>query len=201
VKARRRLRRLVPDAELTRRRATGEPLRQLAADYGVAHTTLGRYFARPQVKTELAQARRQLRAEQAARTSEWRRLQPAVRRRADAQAAREREEHKRFQAAWAEYESHRRPPRDQYEALLNEHEAPRRPPTSADRHNPFDEIAKRVDSEASNVRVRGNPQRYLRLLLTPPGSGACCWFLAWLCGLSDLVDVASAPVVVRSLVR
>jgi hypothetical protein len=144
VKARRRLRRLVPDAELIRRRAAGEPLRQLAGDYGVAHATLGRYLARPQVKTELAQARRQLRAEQAARTSEWRRLQPEVRRRADAQAAREREQQKRFQAAWAEYRSRWRSPRDQYEVLLNEHEAPRRPPTRADRHNTFDVIAKRV---------------------------------------------------------
>jgi hypothetical protein len=144
VKARRRLRRLVPDAELIRRRAAGEPLRQLAGDYGVAHTTLGRYFARPQVKKELAQARRQLRAEQAARTSEWRRLEPEVRGRANEQAALEREEHKRFQLAWAEHRSRWRPPRDQYEALLNEHEAPRRPPTRADEHNTFDVIAKRV---------------------------------------------------------
>ena len=144
MSARRRLRRLVPDAELIRRRAAGEPFRELAADYGVAHTTVGRYFARPQVKTELAQARRQLRAEQAARTSAWRRLEPEVRRRANEQAAREREEHKRFQLAWAEHRSRWRPPRDQYETLLNEHDAPRRPPTRADEHNTFDVIAKRV---------------------------------------------------------
>jgi hypothetical protein len=135
---------LVPDAELIRRRATGEPLRQLAGDYGVAHTTLGRYFVRPQVKKELAQARRQLRAEQAARTSAWQRLEPEVRGRANEPAAREREQHKRFQLAWAERRSRWRPPRDQYEALLNEHEAPRRPPTHADEHNTFDVIAKRV---------------------------------------------------------
>jgi len=42
VKGRRRLRRLVPDAELLRRRLAGEPLRELARAYGVAHTTLGR---------------------------------------------------------------------------------------------------------------------------------------------------------------
>lgn len=144
MKGRRRLRRLAPDAELTRRRAAGEPLRQLAGDYGVAHTTLGRYFARPQVKKELAQARRQLRAEQGALASEWRRLQPEVRRRADEQAALEREQQKRFQLAWAEYESHWRPPRDQYEALLNEHDAPRRPPTRADLHSQHDETAKLV---------------------------------------------------------
>ena len=144
MSARRRLRRLVPDAELIRRRAAGEPFRELAADYGVAHTTLGRYFARPQVKTELAQARRQLRAEQAARTSAWRRLEPEVRRRANEQAAREREEQKRFQLAWAEHRSRWRSPRDQYETVLNEHDAPRLPPTRADQHNTFDVIAKRV---------------------------------------------------------
>lgn len=38
VKSRRRLRKLVPDAELIRRRAAGEPLRELASDYEVAHT-------------------------------------------------------------------------------------------------------------------------------------------------------------------
>jgi hypothetical protein len=37
-----RLRRLVPDRELVRRRAQGETLRRLACDYGVAHTPLGR---------------------------------------------------------------------------------------------------------------------------------------------------------------
>jgi hypothetical protein len=144
VSARRRLRRLVPDAELIRRRAACEPWRELAADYGVAHTTVGRYFARPQVKTELAQARRQLRAEQAARSSAWRRLEPEVRGRANEQAAREREQQKRFQLARAEHRSRWRPPRDQYETLLNEHDAPRRPPTRADEHNTFDVIAKRV---------------------------------------------------------
>jgi hypothetical protein len=144
VKARRRLRRLVPDAELIRRRAAGEPFRELAADYGVAHTTVGRYFARPQVKKELAQARRQLRAEQGARASAWRRLEPEVRGRADEQAALERQELHAFQLAWAEHRSAWRPPRDQYEALLNEHDAPRLPPTRADQHNTFDEIAERV---------------------------------------------------------
>ncbi|HEY8630539.1 MAG TPA: hypothetical protein VIL73_08395, partial [Gaiellaceae bacterium] len=144
MKARRRLRRLVPDAELIRRRAAGEPLRELAGDYGVAHTTLGRYFARPQVKKELAQARRQLRDEQGHLASEWRRLEPEMRRRANEQAALERERQQRFQLAWAEHRSRWRPPRDQSEALLNEHDAPRLPPTRADMHNTFDEIAKRV---------------------------------------------------------
>jgi hypothetical protein len=135
---------LLPDAELIRRRAAGEPLRELAADYGVAHTTLGRYFARPQVKKELAQARRQLQAEQRERASAWRRLEPEVRGRADEQGALEREQLRAFQLAWAEHRSRWRPPRDQYEALLNEHDAPRLPPTRADQHNTFDKIAERV---------------------------------------------------------
>jgi hypothetical protein len=71
MKRRRRLRRLAPDQELIRRRAAGEPLRELASDYGVAHTTLGRYFERP----ELAKHTRQ-----AATTKRRRRLRRAGRR-------------------------------------------------------------------------------------------------------------------------
>ena len=56
-----RPRRLVPDAALIRRRAAGEPLRQLAHDYHVNHTTLSRYFARTEVKRQLQHTRRQLR--------------------------------------------------------------------------------------------------------------------------------------------
>ena len=48
-----RLRRLQPDQELIRRRGAGEPLRSLAPDYGVAHTTLSRYFAHPQIAAQL----------------------------------------------------------------------------------------------------------------------------------------------------
>jgi hypothetical protein len=76
VKRYRRLRRLQPDAELVRRRAAGETFRKLAPAYGVSHSTLSRYFARPQ----LAQA---LRAEQ--------RLERELRRQVREQAAAERE--------------------------------------------------------------------------------------------------------------
>jgi hypothetical protein len=55
---RERLRRLCPDDQLLCRRAAGEPLRRLAVDYGVAHTTLGRYFARPEVARQLRELRR-----------------------------------------------------------------------------------------------------------------------------------------------
>jgi hypothetical protein len=61
-----RLRRLVPDAQLLRRRAAGQPLRALARDYHIAHTTLSRYFARPEVKQQLRQTLAQLRAQQRA---------------------------------------------------------------------------------------------------------------------------------------
>jgi len=57
-----RLRRLLPDPDLIRRRAAGEPLRTLARDYQVAHTTLARYFKRPDVARQLRTARRLTRA-------------------------------------------------------------------------------------------------------------------------------------------
>ena len=57
-----RLRRLVPDPALVRRRAAGESLRALARDYQVAHTTLARYFRRPQVARQLHTARQRARA-------------------------------------------------------------------------------------------------------------------------------------------
>src|SRR5712691_11646610 len=53
-----RLRRLVPDRELVKRRAAGEPLRRIAADYHVAHTTLSRWFARPEIARRLRANRR-----------------------------------------------------------------------------------------------------------------------------------------------
>ena len=70
-----RLRRLSPDGPLLQRRATGEPLRRLAADYGVSHTTLSRWFARPTVSRQLHELRR--------------RPQPGVVREATVQAGRD----------------------------------------------------------------------------------------------------------------
>ena len=72
MKRHRRLRRLEPDAELIRRRAAGETLREIAPDYAVAHTTLSRYFARPEVAKQLKQAGQLLRAEQRAAEARWR---------------------------------------------------------------------------------------------------------------------------------
>jgi hypothetical protein len=56
-----RLRRLKPDGELIKRRAAGEPLRRLAEDYAVSHTTLSRYFAHPRIEEELHTQRRLIR--------------------------------------------------------------------------------------------------------------------------------------------
>jgi DNA-binding transcriptional MocR family regulator len=52
-------RRLGPDAALITRRAAGEPLRSLAEEYEVSHTTLSRYFRRPAVAKELRSRRRE----------------------------------------------------------------------------------------------------------------------------------------------
>jgi hypothetical protein len=154
VKRRRRLRKLVPDAELIRRRAAGESLRPLASDYGVAHTTLLDYFERPEVAKEVSQAAKRLRAERRAiadRRSAERRLEQEVRRKAREQAAREREVARRVRAVVAERTAHRRRPRGDYEAWLAERDE-RRPLTRADLHSQIDEIAARVVAEGGGMQ-------------------------------------------------
>ena len=64
---------------MTRRRAAGEPLRELAHDYGVAHTTLGRYFKRPEVATQLKRAEQLNRAKRRAAEARWRAEEKAER--------------------------------------------------------------------------------------------------------------------------
>lgn len=90
----RSLRRLVPDDALLERRAGGESLRQIGADYGVAHSTLLRYFRRPDAVVGLEEAHLRVEAEQkslAAQRAQERRLEKDVRKRAREQAARDRE--------------------------------------------------------------------------------------------------------------
>jgi hypothetical protein len=152
---RRRLRRLVPDAELIRRRAAGEPLRELAADYDVSHTTLSRYFDRPEVAKQLRQAVRQLRAAQRAaeaRRLAERRLEQEVRRKAKEQAALERERARRARAVSGKPAARRRRARTPYEAWLDEHAA-RLPLTRADLHSRSDEIAARVVAEGGGMQA------------------------------------------------
>jgi hypothetical protein len=65
------LRKFQPDSELIRRRAGGEAFRSLAADYGVSHTTLSRYFRRAAVAKQLrGQRRAQGRYRRPARTGD-----------------------------------------------------------------------------------------------------------------------------------
>jgi hypothetical protein len=98
VKRHRRLRQLTPDAELIHRRAAGETFRELAPNYGVSHTTLSRYFARPEVGNQLKRAEQLHRAEQRAADARFRAEQKA-----EAEAQREaRRKAKQQTAAVAE---------------------------------------------------------------------------------------------------
>jgi signal transduction histidine kinase len=154
MKRRRRLRKLVPDAALIRRRAAGEPFRPLASDYDVAHTTLGRYFERPEVAKQVRQAAKQLQAEQrvaAARRAAERRLEQEVRRKAREQAAREREDERRANAAVREIASRPRRSRSPFAALLDEHDA-RQPLTRADLHSQDDDIAAAAVAKGGGIQ-------------------------------------------------
>jgi hypothetical protein len=153
VKRRRRLRRLVPDAELIRRRAAGETLRELACDYRVARTTLGRYFVRPEVKRQLKQAAIQLRSEQRqlrARHAAERRLEQEVRQRADEQIAAEREQERRYRKDFAEWL--RRRPGGGDAALLHERDAPWLQ-LARDRHSTYDKEAEQAVAAGGGTRA------------------------------------------------
>jgi hypothetical protein len=143
VVRRRRLRKLVPDAELVRRRAAGETFRDLAPDYGVAHTTLVRYFERPEVVTQVKDAVRQLCAEErvlADRRSAERRRERELRREAKAQAAREREYAHLAPARQPGANVRRRAVSDPYESWLDEHDA-RTPLARAEQYSQSDREA------------------------------------------------------------
>jgi hypothetical protein len=138
---------LVPDDELVRRRAAAESLRALAAEYGVAHTTLGRYFARPEVARQLKQAGREVRAERratAARRAGERRLQRQVRRQAKEQAARARER--------ARPAPPPPPRRTAYEAWLDQRDA-RLPLTRADLGSGNDQLAERAVASGGGIEA------------------------------------------------
>jgi uncharacterized protein (DUF433 family) len=170
----RRLRRLVPDGDLVRRRAAGETLRELAADYGVTHSTLGRWFARPEIAKQLKEARRLVRRERqaaAARQAAERRWEGEVRKRAKRQAALERE--RRLSSARALVEAARpgarRRRRSAYEGWLDQHDA-WQPPTRADLRSGNDEVAASTVAagggvpaviEATGLRTRANVLRLI----------------------------------------
>jgi hypothetical protein len=144
------LRRLVPDAELVRRRAAGETLRALAVDYGVAHTTLGRYFARAEAARLLREANRSVRAERRAATTRRaveRRAEQAIRRQAKEQAALARARTRRAVAASAP-----RPRRSAYAAWLDENDR-RLPLLRADLRSRNDELAERAVEAGGGIEA------------------------------------------------
>ena len=121
----------------------------------MAHTTLGRYFERPEVAKQLNEAAKQLRAEKralAARRTANRGLERAVRRKAKEQAAAEREQERHSHAAVAGTTSRRRPARTPYEAWLDERDA-RRPLTRAELWSTADEIAALVVAEGGGMQA------------------------------------------------
>jgi len=160
------LRRLVPDAELVGRRAAGETLRALAADYGVAHTTLSRYFARPEAARQLREANQSVRAERraaATRRAAERRAEQAIRRRAKEEAALARAWTRRAAAAASAH----RPRRSAYAAWLDERDT-RLPLLRADLRSRSDDLAARAVEagggieaviEATGLRTRENALR------------------------------------------
>ncbi len=130
-------------------------MRELASEYDVAHTTLGRYFQRPEVARQLREAAKQLRAEEhaaARRRAQVRRLEQEVRRRAREQAATEREQARRVEAAAEAIASRRRRARTPYEAWLDERDA-RRPLTRAELHSTADEIAARIVAAGGGMQA------------------------------------------------
>jgi hypothetical protein len=165
------LRRLVPDAELVQRRAGGETLRELAADYGVAHTTLGRFFARPEITSQLKQSGRLVRRERRAaaeRRAAERRMEREVRRQAKEQLALEGQLRAAgaVRAAAAAARGRRR---SAYAAWLDERDA-RLPLTRADLHSRNDELAAQTVAggggvqaviEATGLRTRENVLRLI----------------------------------------
>jgi hypothetical protein len=153
VKRQRRLRKLIPDEDLIRRRAAKEPLRDLAADYNVSHTTLSRYFDRPGVASQLRLARQELRAGEQAlvrRRSTERQLERDVRRKAKAQAATERSQARA--AADISHRARRGRPRTAYEEWLDERDS-RVPLTRADLHSGHDQTAARVVAEGGGIEA------------------------------------------------
>jgi len=190
------------------RRAAGETLRELAADYGVAHTTLGRYFTRPEITSQLKQSGRLVRRERRAaaeRRALERRMEREVRRQATQQVALEG----RLRAARAVRTAGaaaRGRRRSAYAAWLDERDA-RLPLTRADLHSRNDELAAQTVAdgagvqavlEATGLRTRKNVLRLIDPVILvqasttmPPrrspnlhGIGSVGWFpiLSWFTG-------------------
>jgi hypothetical protein len=154
VERHRRPRKLIADEALIRRRAAGEPLRDLARDYEVAHTTLSRYLARPEMQKELRAAQRKLRAEErqlrGGRATD-RRVEREVRRRAKEQAEFERERKRRYRAEFAQWSSDRRPRGAHATWLHNRYEPQLR--LASDLHSTYDQEALAVVAAGGGTRA------------------------------------------------
>ena len=144
MKRHRRLRKLTPDPELFRRRATGATFRQLALDYGVSHTALSRYFDRPEAREQLKQAKQLLRAE--------RRLERELRRKARRQVALERQQLRRSRAVQARIAARRPAAQGAYADWLDEHDL-RRPLTRAELYSRNDDTAARIVSAGGGIQA------------------------------------------------
>lgn len=133
-------RRFEPGPELLERVVDGEPVRALAREIGVAHSTLLRSLQRPEVEEKLRAIKRRRSAER----GEGRRLLKDVRRRAREQAARDR------QLAGAQ----RKPAplrRSDYEEWLDERERPRGL-SSTERMSINDELAAQVVAAGGGIQ-------------------------------------------------
>jgi len=147
-------------------------LRALAAAYGVSHTTLGRYFARPQIAKQLKEQARLLRAEQQAARAERaaeQQLEREVRRQAREQVALERAQARRAAAARARLARRRPVARSAHAAWLDERDTAR-PLTRAELHSQSDDTAAAVVAsgggieaivEATDLRTRENVLRLI----------------------------------------
>ena len=142
----RRLRRSLPDAEWLERVASGESLRSLGRELGVAHTTLSRRLRRPGMALQLREARRRVRAKEKARRderAEERRAEKRLRVRARAE--------KRLDSAHAALRRSAKPRRrSEFEVWLDENEGPLGLP-SWERWSINDELAEQAVSAGGGI--------------------------------------------------
>jgi hypothetical protein len=153
----------MPDPELVRRRAAGETVRACGRLW-VAHTTLGRYFARVEAARQLREAKQSVRAEAAGGGDAAGR--GAASGAGDTPAGEEQAALARARRA-AAAASAPRPRRSAYEAWLDEHDT-RLPLLRADLRSRNDDLAARAVEagggleaviEATGLRTRENALR------------------------------------------
>jgi hypothetical protein len=165
------VRKLQPDDALLRRRAAGEPLRDLARDYGVRHTTLSRYFRRPEVVKQLKRADQLNRAERRVAEARWR---------AEEKAEREA----RRLAKQQQVAAGKRAPRHALSQLECEARDSGRRPESAPPDEQPDDPGPPIAPESG--RVATSPSRHVPPLDLEPFSND---WLAWYTGRRHLSEI------------